>query len=107
MRDRTTGEHSRVLSDVSLVPETLGISIMWLAKLALLCIVILWAAIIDINFLPIAIFVDVGVIIVAFTGRLVTPSHLDSFSGYLRAVFVEKWGSARLVSEPSHDSNNE
>lgn len=108
MRERSS-EHSRVLSDVSLVPEHFGISVVWLAKLAIICIVILWTAIIDINFLPIALMIDVGVVIVAVTGRLITPPHLDSFTGFVRARLAERWGQDRLVSEPSHEtiSDNE
>lgn len=101
MRDRNRTEHSRVLSDVSLVPETMGYSIIWLSKLSVVCIAILAFAIYDIRYLPIAIAIDVLLVAVVFVGQFLTPTHMDSFGDLIRANITERWGQELLTTTPS------
>jgi hypothetical protein len=104
MRDRNRTDHSRVLSDVSLVPETMGYSIVWLSKLSVVCVVILMVAIYDIRFLPIAIGIDVLVVIVALIGEFLTPAHMDSFGDLIISYCIERGGQDRLTTNPSSNT---
>ena len=100
-RDRT--EHSRVLSDVTLGPEMMGHSVVWLAKVAVICIVILGFAMIDIAYLPIAVGVDVVLLVIVFVGEFLTPNHLDSFGELISAHISERWGQELLITDPSNN----
>jgi hypothetical protein len=104
-RDRT--EHSRVLSDVTLGPETMGYSVVWLAKVAVLCIAILAFAMIDLSYLPIAIVIDVLLLTIVFIGEFLTPDHLDSFGALINARITERWGQKLLTTNPSTDSDTD
>jgi hypothetical protein len=104
-RDRT--EHSRVLSDVTLGPEIMNYSVVWLAKVAVVCIVILAFAMIDIGYLPIAIGIDLLLLVIVFVGGLLTPEHFDSFGELISVRLTERWGQELLATNPTHTDNND
>lgn len=101
--DRSTDQPDSIfLSDVSLLPEIGGVSILWITPLALFCVIMLFPVIVKLWWFPIAVIIDVAVVGSVLGLLIATLPHLSPFE-YILSTFVEAAPERERTAEIAYD----
>lgn len=102
-RDRgtdTTDTNTLVISEVGLMPDILGFSMVRVALLGIVCVLLFASSIfLGLWAIPVLLILDALIICIIGASALMTPSHL-SITTYFARLFVEAYSQTTAYSDP-------
>lgn len=106
--DRDAGRDSPALAltDVSVIPEVAGASIIHLLGLVIVAILVLFPAVLSLSLLPWLLVVDAVLVGGYFTAVLATPSHLSPRE-YATSRLRERYGQTTSVYDAGFEQTTD